>query len=59
MSQFLIQIISKNNFINFLLAFLPVSFIAGNTIININILLLIYLFFFYGKEVIKIEYFFR
>ena len=59
MSQFLIQIISKNNFINFLLAFLPVSFIAGNTIININILLLILsVFFFYGKEVIKIEYFF-
>ena len=46
MSQFLIQIISKNNFINFLLAFLPVSFIAGNTIININILLLILSVFF-------------
>ena len=59
MSQILNQIKSKNNLINFLLAFIPLSFIAGNTIININIILLILsVFFFYGKEVFKIKYYF-
>lgn len=53
------QIMSKDNFINIVLAFLPISFIAGNTIININILLLIFsVFLFYGKEVLQLKYFF-
>ena len=53
------QIMSKDNFINIVLAFLPISFIAGNTIININILLLIFsVFLLYGKEVLQLKYFF-
>jgi len=59
MSQILKQITTKYNFINFLIAFIPLSFIAGNTIININILLLIIsVFLLHGKEVLKIKYFF-
>ena len=33
--------INKTNFLNLLIAFIPASFIAGNTIINLNIILLI------------------
>ena len=56
MSQILKQITTKYNFINFLIAFIPLSFIAGNTIININILLLIIsVFLLHGKEVLKIR----
>ncbi len=33
--------ITKSDFLSFLLALLPLSFIAGNTIINGNILLII------------------
>ena len=59
MSQTFNQIKLKNNLIDFLLAFIPVSFIAGNTVININILLLILsVFLIYGKEVIKLKYYF-
>ena len=59
MLQIYNQIISRDNFINILLAFLPLSFIAGNTIININILLLILsVFITHGKKVFKIEYYF-
>ena len=49
--------INKTNFLNLLIAFIPASFIAGNTIINLNIILLILsVFYFYGKEVFKINY---
>ena len=49
--------ITKSNCLNLLISFIPVSFIAGNTIININIVLLIFsVFYLYGKEVFKIEY---
>tara|TARA_B100000963_G_scaffold113841_1_gene99133 strand:+ start:320 stop:1618 length:1299 start_codon:yes stop_codon:yes gene_type:complete len=59
MSRVLNQIISKNNFINALIAFLPLSFIAGNTVINTNILLLIFsVFIFFGKKVFDIKYYF-
>ena len=49
--------INKTNFLNLLIAFIPASFIAGNTIINLNIMLLILsVFYLYGKEVFKINY---
>ena len=49
----------KDNFINAVLALLPLSFIAGNTIINLNILVLILsIFCFYGKKVLQIRYYF-
>ncbi len=51
--------ISKENYFSFLLALIPISFIAGNTIININVILIIFsgLFFFY-KDLFKLKYFF-
>ncbi len=46
------------NFLTFFLCLMPVSFIAGNMIININILLLILSsLFFFKKEVFKIKFF--
>ena len=45
--------------LSFLLAILPVSFIAGNTIINLNIILiLLAAFSFYKLSIFKIKYFF-
>tara|TARA_B100000963_G_C22605507_1_gene662305 strand:- start:790 stop:2067 length:1278 start_codon:yes stop_codon:yes gene_type:complete len=55
------QITTKNlftsrNFINFLLVLLPISFIAGNLIINLNAILLIFTtFFFYKYENLKLN----
>ena len=47
------KIISTNNFFNILLGLLPISFIAGNLVINLNIVLIITfaLFFFQKKTV--------
>ena len=46
------------NFLTFFLCLMPVSFIAGNMIININILFIILSsFFFFKKEVFKIKFF--
>ncbi len=51
--------ISKNNYFSLLIAVLPVSFIAGNMIININVIvLLLSTLIFYGKEIFKIRYYF-
>ncbi len=45
--------------LSFLLATIPVSFIAGNTIINLNIILFLMIAFsFYKLSVFKIKYFF-
>ena len=50
--------ITKSEYLSFLLALLPLSFIAGNTIINGNILLIIIsALFFYKTEIFKIQYF--
>lgn len=50
--------LSKINIINILFYFIPISFIAGNLIINLNILLfLIFSLLFYGKEILKIKLF--
>ena len=50
-------IISKDLF-NYLLAFIPLSFIAGNTIINTNIILIILLGFYHFKfGIFKLNFF--
>ena len=47
------------NFINFLICLLPASFIAGNLIINLNLILIIFFsLLFYGKEIFKIKFIF-
>ncbi len=51
--------INTNFFFSFLLSILPISFIAGNLIINLNIVLIIFFsFLFYGKDLLKIRFFF-
>ena len=51
MSSYSTKLFNKLNFINFLLLIIPVSYIAGNLIINLNIILLIFfaLLFFNNK----------
>ena len=50
---------NKNFILNLLLAIIPASFIAGNTIINFNIMLIIILgLIFYKFSIFKIRYFF-
>ena len=50
---------NKKLIINFLLSFFPASFIAGNLIINTNIILLILLtLFFYKGDIFRIKYYF-
>ncbi len=52
-----INIFSKKNLINLLIAFIPISYMLGNLAINLNnVLLTIAVFSFYRSEVIKIEY---
>ena len=49
---------SKSNYINLLIFLIPVSFIAGNMIVNINLILLILsTLILYGNKVFKIRYF--
>ena len=51
--------LSKSQLLSLLLALMPISFIAGNMIINLNVILLILLtIIFFGKETFKIKYFF-
>ena len=51
--------ISKINYLSLLLALLPISFIAGNMIININIILIIFSsLFFFGKNIFDIKLYF-
>jgi O-antigen ligase len=51
--------LSKNTFINFLFSFIPLSFIAGNLILNLNIFLfIIFAIIFYGREIKKIKFHF-
>ena len=50
--------VSKSNYINLLISLIPVSFIAGNLIVNINLILLILsTLILYGIKVFKIKYF--
>ncbi len=49
---------SRNNLLNLIVACFPISFIAGNTIINLNIVLIILLsIIFYKKDIFNIKYF--
>ena len=49
---------NKQRFLSFLLALMPVSFVAGNMIININILLIIVSsLIIYTGDVFKLKYF--
>ncbi len=51
------KILQKENIINFFIALFPASFIAGNLIINLNIIILILLsLVFYKKEIFKFKY---
>ena len=50
--------IYTRNFLNLLICLLPLSIIAGNLIINLNlILIIIFSFLFYGKEILKTKLF--
>ena len=56
MSLYFNRFFSKYYLINFLFAFIPISFIAGNLILNLNIILLLFFgIFFYWKDIIKIK----
>ena len=58
MSIFSNLISYKSNYLSLLLALIPMSFIAGNMIININILFLILSsIFFFHKKVFKLKFF--
>ena len=49
---------TKNSYFSLLFSLIPISFIAGNMIININILLLILsAFFIFKKSLFEVEYF--
>ena len=51
--------ISNSNYLSILLSLMPLSFIAGNMIININIILIILsAIFIFGKKTFEIKYFF-
>ena len=51
------NLITNNYLINFLISIIPVSYIAGNLILNLNIILIIITFFFsYKLEILKFDY---
>ena len=51
--------LNLNYFINFLIILMPVSFIAGNLIINLNLMLIIiFSLLFYGKDIFQVKLFF-
>ena len=58
MSLFSLKYLTKTNYLNLLFVTIPISFIAGNTAINVNIVLLILsAFFLYGSNLVKIRYY--
>ena len=58
MSISLSKYLSRTNYLNLLFATIPISFIAGNTVINANVILLIIsTFFLYGRNPFKIKYY--
>ena len=51
------NLITNNYLINFLISIIPVSYIAGNLILNLNIILIIITFFFsYRLKILKFDY---
>ena len=58
MSPFLYIKDTKSMFLSYLFSFIPVSFIIGNLVLNINIaILIVFTFSFYFKEIFKIKIF--
>lgn len=54
-----IKIFNSKNILNFLVSILPISFIAGNLIINLNLVFIILLtFLFYWREILNTKLFF-
>ena len=59
MSPFLYIKDTKSMFLSYLFSLIPISFIIGNLVLNINIaILIIFTFSFYFKEITKIKIFF-
>ena len=57
MSLFLKSQITKINFLSILIALFPISFIAGNMIININLILLILsALLLFQKKIFQVQY---
>ena len=55
-SQILHNQFTKEKIINYLITFLPISFIMGNLAINLNIILLIILsLFFFGLKIFQLH----
>ena len=52
-----LNIFSKNLIINYLILFIPIAYIAGNLVLNLNILLLIFFsFLFFKGDIFRIKY---
>ena len=59
MALFSKRSIFLNNYFSYLLALLPISFIAGNLIINLNIVILIIsALILFGKDIFLLKYYF-
>ena len=57
MAEALLRYLNQKNIINLTISFLPVSFIAGNLLINLNLLLIIFLSIsFYWREIVEIKF---
>ena len=53
------HLLSKNNYFSILLALIPISFIAGNLVINLNVILLIFsTIFFYKTSLLQVKFYF-
>ena len=51
-----IRILNPKNILNILLSILPISFIAGNLIINLNLLsIVLFTSIFYGRDLISLK----
>ena len=59
MALYFSRFFNKNNYINFLFSLIPLSFIIGNLLLNLNIILLIVITaLFYGKDFNNIKLYF-
>ena len=59
MLQRLSDFSSKKNFLNILFSLIPLSFIVGNTMLNLNIFLLcVSTIIFYNRNIIKLNFYF-
>ena len=59
MNLLFLQQLNKTNYFSYLLALFPLAFIAGNMIININIIIIILSsLIFFKKKIFKTKYYF-